>query len=329
MMRSRKIYIVLLLLFCVNGLKIHAQHATAEAVLDRKDIRIGEQCTLKLFVRYIEGSATVNVKWPVINDSLNPAIDVLYGDTVITKLVDRASVMYEQKCQWALTCFDSGVWIIPPVAFVVNDKDTAWTLPLELNVTTVQVDTTQPIRPITGIYDVPPPPPFEQKISWLWWWIGGGVIFTAGLVLFLILRRRKNQEAESEETPGHVPMPHERILAQLNRMAIEKPWHNGDLKGHYTELTELMRSWVVERFRFPAMEMTTYQIMMRLRRTPDSGNKTSELEHVLRTADLVKFGKQVPDEYVNEKCIQHAIDFVMSTSFVAVNIAPPPNLPPQ
>lgn len=328
MRQSLKISFVLLLLFCTNGLVLHAQHATVEAVLDRKDIRIGEQCTLKLFVRYIEGSATVNVKWPVINDSLNPAIDVLAADTVITKLVDRASVMYEQKCQWTLTCFDSGVWVIPPVAFVVNDKDTAWTLPLELNVSTVPVDTTQPIRPITGIYDVPPPPRYDEKISWLWWWIGGGVIFTAGLVLFLILRRKK-QEPEAEQALGHVPMPHERILAQLNEMAIRKPWHDGDLKGHYTNLTELMRSWVVERFRFPAMEMTTYQIMMRLRRTPDSGNKTSELEHVLRTADLVKFGKQVPEEYINEKCIQHAIDFVMSTSFVPVAPPPPSNLPPQ
>jgi hypothetical protein len=151
------------------------------------------------------------------------------------------------------------------------------------------------------------------------------------LVLFFVLRRKK-KAAEVPVQPAHVVLPHERILQLLNEMAVKKPWRDGNLKGHYTILTELTREWIVERFHFPAMEMTTYQIMMRLRRMPDSGNKTSELEYVLRTADLVKFGKQTPDEYVHERCIQDAIDFVMSTSFTTVNVTPsPPNYfnPPQ
>lgn len=300
-----------------------AQNATCEAVLDRYAMRIGERCTLKLAVRYTEGTAKTKVTWPVVDDTLLSPAEILWRDTISTKLVDRASVLYEQKSQWELTCFDSGLWVIPPVPFIVGN-DTVWTEMLELYVTTIDVDTTMPIKPSVGIYDVPPPPPDTSETSAaLWWWVGIGILLTAALTIFLVIRRRR----QVEEVPvqnAHVPLPHERILLLLNEMAIKKPWRDGNLKGHYTNLTELMREWVVDRFHFPAKEMTTYQIMMRLRRMPDSGNKTSELEHVLRTADLVKFGKQTPDEYVNEKCIQHAIDFVMSTSFATVQIGPPP-----
>lgn len=318
---KRWLLFIAIFFFCTAENALRAQTLNAEALLDRYAIRIGEQCTLKLAIRYTEGTAKAKVIWPVIDDSLNPKISFISQDTVSTKLVDRASVLYEQKCNWTLTSFDSGLWVIPPVAFVVNG-DTAWTQPLELYVSTVQVDTTKPIKPLVDIYDVPPPPKSEETSNKaLWWWIGSSVFVIAAVVIFLLMRKKK-EAPPPPPPPAHVLLPHERVLAALNEMAIKKPWRNGNMKPHYTALTELMRGWVVERFRFPAMEMTTYQIMMRLRRTPDSGNKTSELEHVLRTADLVKFGKQTPEEYVNEKCVQHAIDFVMSTSYVSV-IAPP------
>lgn len=323
-MKKLKHILFFLLVFCSAESAFAQSAVNCEALLDRYAMRIGERCTLKLAIRYTEGTAKANVEWPVIDDSLCPPVEFVWRDTTSTKLVDRASVLYEQKCQWELTCFDSGVWVIPPVPFVVNG-DTVWTEYLELYVNTVPVDTLQPIKPNVAIYDVPPPPPpAEKSYAALWWWFGGALVFTAALVTFLVMRKRKKQAELVPQTIGHVPQPHERILALLNDMAIKKPWQNGDIKTHYTNLTELMREWVVERFHFPAMEMTTYQIMLRLRRMPDSGNKTSELEHVLRTADLVKFGKQNPDEFVNEKCIQHAIDFVMSTSFTTVHIAPPP-----
>lgn len=323
---KRWLLFTVLLLLCSAVSRLRAQTLNAEALLDRYAIRIGEQCTLKLAIRYSEGTAKAKVIWPVIDDTLNPHITVISQDTLSTKLVDRVSVLYEQKCQWTVTSFDSGLWVIPPVAFVVNN-DTVWTQPLELYVNTVPVDTTKPIKTIVGIYDVPPPPQVEEESNTaLWWWIGAGVFLIAGIVVFLLLRRKK-EEPPPPAPVAHVLLPHERVLAALNEMAIRKPWRDGNMKSHYTALTELMRGWVVERFRFPAMEMTTYQIMMRLRRTPDSGNKTSELEHVLRTADLVKFGKQVPEEYINEKCIQDAIGFVMSTSYVSViaPTVPPPN----
>lgn len=322
MKTNRNIFLFLLILCSAPAL--FAQDVSCEASLDRYAIRIGERCTLKLAVRYTEGIAKANVTWPVIDDSLAAPIEVASQDTVSIRLVDRASVLYEQKCQWEITCFDSGLWVIPPVPFIVN-KDTVWTETMELYVNTVPTDTTKPIRPNAAIYDVPPPPPDtnEGSIS-AWWWIGGGLIVIIGVLLFLLTRKKKQDAAAVQQPVGRALFPHELVLQQLNAMAVNKPWRDGNIKGHYTNLTEVMRGWVVERFHFAAMEMTTYQIMMRLRRMPDSGNKTSELEHVLRTADLVKFGKQVPDEYVNEKCIQHAIDFVMSTSFTTVQLMPPP-----
>lgn len=321
MRRFRHFFFVLLILSSAQSLL--AQNVSCEATLDRYSMRIGERCTLRLAVRYTEGTAKAKVMWPLVDDSTAAPIEVLWGDTISTKLMDRASVLYEQKSQWELTCFDSGSWTIPPLQFIVNN-DTVWTDMMELYVNTVPTDTTKPIKDIAGVIDVPPPPPpIDEGISPWWFYIGGAFLIGAALIFYFV-RKRKTLEVAVPQQVGHVPLPHELLINKLNEMAVNKPWRNGNMKGHYTELTELMRGWVVERFHFSAMEMTTYQIMMRLRRMPDSGNKTSELEHVLRTADLVKFGKQTPDDYVNEKCIQHAIDFVMSTSFASVVHMPPP-----
>lgn len=317
-------YILLYFFFILFGAgNAVAQNPTAEAVLDNSSIRIGEQCTLKLFVRYNEGTKKKNVIWPAINDTLARNIEFKTSDTISVKLVDRASVLYEQKCSWVVTCFDSGSWVIPGVPFIV-DKDTVWTNPLELYVNTVPVDTTKPIKDIADIYEVPGPPPVPgNNSSAMWWWIGGALIVIAAIVLFLLLRKKKTEPIVPVPV-GHVLLPHEVVLQQLNEMYITKPWRDGDSKKHYTNLSEIMRGWLVERFRIHAREMTTFEIMYRLRRAPDSGNKTSEIEHVLKTADLVKFAKATPDDYVNDKCIEHAIEFVQSTSFATVHIPVPP-----
>ncbi|HTF03028.1 MAG TPA: hypothetical protein VK826_03350 [Bacteroidia bacterium] len=317
---------LLIVILVAFSLRANGQTLAAEAVLVPNTIRIGEQCTLKLFVRYTEGSMTSDVRWPRINDSLAENITVLESDTVVTELVDRASVLYQQKNHWIITSFDSGTWIIPSVPFVVNG-DTAWTNPVELNVNTVPVDTLQPIKDIAGIYDVPPPPEIAEAASdKMWWWIGGALVIIAVAITLFFLLKKKKQEPVAPVPVGRVLLPHEIILQKLSSMATHKPWRE-DIKAHYVELSELMREWLVERFHLPAREMTTYEIMMRLRRAPDSGNKTSELEHVFKTADLVKFGKSVPDEYISEKCIEHAIEFVMSTSFTTVHIPPPNTFP--
>ncbi len=323
-MRRKATYTFFIALFLLVGsVSVVAQNAEAEAVIDNTAIRIGEQCTLKLFVRYNEGTKKSTVVWPLINDTLAKNIEFLSNDTVSTKLVDRASVLYEQKCSWVLTCFDSGTWVIPGVPLIV-DKDTVWTEPVELYVNTVPVDTTKPIKDIADIYDVPAPPPeLNESNAAMWWCIGGSILVLTSIVLFLLLRKKKTPPVVAAPI-GHILLPHEVLLNQLNEMYVNKPWKDGNQKKHHTHLSELMRGWVVERFRFHAREMTTFEIVLKLRRAPDAGNKTADLEHVLRTADLVKFAKAQPDDFVNEKCIEHAIEYVKSTSFQTVHFSIPP-----
>lgn len=312
--------------FFITAQTSYAQDARAEATLNHHSIRIGEQCTLKLNLYYYEGMEKRKVQWPVIGDSLTPFIEVLKRDTLSVKLVDQASVLYEEKNSYLITCFDSGMWIIPAQRFIV-DTDTVYTEPLELYVNTVAVDTTKPIKDIAGIFDVPPAPVYNPQYKYLWWWLALAVLGLAAVALIIYLRRKKKKQTE-EPLPvniGHAPLPHELLLKRLHELAVSKPWQNGDVHAHYLELSGLMRSWVVERFHIPAHEMTTWQVIHRLRRAPDSGNKISELEHVLKTADLVKFGKLVPESYISEKCIEHSIAFVESTAFTTVFL-PQPNM---
>ncbi|MGL4599448.1 MAG: hypothetical protein ACRCYO_18135, partial [Bacteroidia bacterium] len=237
------------LLFCALLVSSHvfAQvRVEAEATLDKKEIRIGEQTKLNLRLNYREGSQKSVVIWPVLNDSLAYGIEKLSGDSIKNKLVDKNSVLYEQTQSFTVTSFDSGVYQVPAIRFIV-DQDTVYSLPLELRVQTIPVDTTLPIKDIKTIAEVPPPPPLPPDYS-LWYWIGGGlcVLSLLSFIIYRVVKNRKNRP-KVVAVPERVLLPHEQALEELQRLRVERAWEHGNLKQYHTRLAEILRDYVAAR----------------------------------------------------------------------------------
>ena len=240
--------------FTISAFLAGAQNVKVSAVLDSLRILIGDQINLKLEV---DKPAGIQVSFPIIPDSLAGKIEVLQKSPIdTTKLKDESLKLVQNLL---ITCFDSGVYRIPPFKFDVNQpgrNDSLFTSWLLLNVMTFKIDSTK------GPVDIKPPYDAPLTLKEVTPYILG--IILIGALLFLILysirRRKKNlplfiKPAKPKE-PAHLV-----ALRELNRIKEEKLWQKDKVKEYYSEVTEVLRVYIEDRFGIPAMEQTSGEIL--------------------------------------------------------------------
>lgn len=274
--------------------------------LDTTVIRIGEQARLHVEVSYPRNGT---VQWPAVSDTLTKHVEVVKDSGVDT--ADGTNGMMRQVRSLALTSFDSGFWAIPPFQFVVNGTPIA-TEALLLEVRTVPLDSTLALRDIHDIIELP--------FSLAYWarqhaaWIAGGVAVLVAIIILLYFLLRKKKSTTDRSEPRIVIPLHERILAALGDLEKQRVWQQGDHKAYHSRLTDLLRSYIEERFRVPAMESTTDELVKELRISPLNNEQRTHVENMLRLADMVKFAKAVPSPQENEQMMAGALRFVQDTA---------------
>ncbi len=301
---------ILLASFIVLTLRLLAQQPLAE--LEPATIRIGEQVSLKYTVAYRMDHGGGNVVWPVIGDTLPQHIEVVRDSGIDTIMPDKQNDPYSfvQTRTLTVTSFDSGYWAVEPLRFVVNG-DTVESNALVLTVNTVEVDTSQAIRDIKGIYEVP-----FSLMDWLkdnWRWVAGGAVAVAAIVLALLfLLRRKPKVAVAVVEPA-LPV-HVRVLNALDAIEGKRLWQQGLHKQYHSEVTDLLRSYIEERFGAPALEKTTDELLQELKLSSMRREHREQLGNILRLADFVKFAKLTPAPAENEQLMTAARRFVQETA---------------
>ncbi len=309
--RALSSFVVALGLLLLTGTGVLAQ--TPKAVLDSATILIGQQVRVELSVTYRVDAGPVNIVWPVVTDTITSKIPVLHDTHVDTILPDKKSdpYLFKQMRTLTITSWDSGYWAIPPFTFTIND-DTVSTEALLLTVNTVEVDTSQAIRDIKEIYAVP-----FSLMDWVqehWQLITGALVAVAiitALFIFLYRRSRRPKPPVPEEpkAPAHVI-----AFLALEALKQKKLWQQERTKEYYTELTEIIRSYVEARYDVPAMEQTTDELLTALRLSSMPSGAQQQLGQILRLADMVKFAKWVALPTENEQVMASAIQLVQETA---------------
>ncbi len=297
------------------GTLAQAQDVKPEAKLDKDQILIGQQAKLELGVTYRadQGKAT-DIIWPAFTDTLSGHIDIVQDSGVDTILPNKEGdpFLFRQTRTLSITSWDSGYWAIPPVRFVING-DTTETTALLLTVNTVQVDTAQGIKDIKEIYEVP-----YSWMDWLrenWSWVAGGAVLVAilaAVIRFLVRRARKPKERK-EVVPTIKPM-HVRALEALDAINRKNMWQQGLTKEYQSQVTDVLRAYIEERFNVPAMESTTDELLASLRMSEMNAGQREQLANMLHMADMVKFAKWTPLPAENEQLMAGAIKLVQQTA---------------
>lgn len=260
--------------------------------IDTTFIKIGEQIK---FTITVDTDTTAQVIFPE-GQTFSPLETVEALPTDSTKKQDR----YILQKTYALTQFDSGVYKLPRQFIDINGTG-FYTDSLTINVATVPVDTLA-----QKLYDIKPLINVEKSNAELWKiiaWVLLGLLILGGLLYWFVFRKKPLTEEEKE---AMLP-PYDRALLELKKLENSKYLIQDEYKLYYTELTEIVRSYLEEDVHVTAMESTTDELIDKLEMLKDAGELKLEdgtlkqFKQILQTADLVKFAKSRPVTSIAEE----------------------------
>lgn len=296
--------IVSMMFFCNE---IHAQGVVATAKLDTNIVVVGQPFTLELSITQPKD---VKIDWPYISDSIG-ALEVVKNEGLDTIPVeDNTMLMRMQKV--TMMAFDTGMFVIPGFTIdykVRNTNAKVYTDPLSIKVFLMPVDTTKAIKDIHPIQDVP----------YDWLFIGLivlGVLVLAVIVWFVVryLKKAKERDDANKVVIAPKQSPYEIAMASFEQLKKEEIWQQGDVKKYYSELTEIVRAYIQNRWMIPALEFTSDEILEHAFIKQIDAAENEKLVYLLRLADLVKFAKAIPHVSEHELSFTNAIQFVDATT---------------
>ena len=224
------------------------------------------------------------------------ALEVLESYKIDTvKKGDR----YELIKKYGLTQFDSGKYTIPRIPVIINGK-TVYSDSLAIEISDVKVDTLK-----QKMYDIKDIAAVKSPMGN--WWIYVLVVIGLiglGFLIFYLLKNRK-PKAKAEVVVYKTPI--EKATTLLQQLESKELWQKGAVKDYYSELTDIVRNYIEEEIKIPAMESTTSELIEGLRKAAKqkklklSNDTVENLEKVLQQADLVKFAKVTPLDYEIEE----------------------------
>lgn len=298
-------FLIISMMFFCN--EIHAQGVVATAKLDTNIVVVGQPFTLELSITQPKD---VKIDWPYISDSIG-LLEVVKNEGLDTIPVeDNTILMRTQKV--TIMAFDSGMFVIPGFTIdykVRNTNAKVYTDPLSVKVFLMPVDTTKAIKDIHPIQDVP----------YDWLFIGLvvlGVLVLAVIIWLVVryLKKAKERDDANKVVIAPKQSPYEIAMASFEQLKKEEIWQQGDVKKYYSELTEIVRAYIQNRWMIPALEFTSDEILEHAFIKQIDAAENEKLVYLLRLADLVKFAKAIPHVSEHELSFTNAIKFVEATT---------------
>lgn len=311
----KRLYILVTLLWCV--ICSYAQFITVENRVDTTSILIGEQVRMHAKVSCPKGAKVVfpEFREGYVTEGVE-MLDALKIDTVELNEGKR----WELSREYIITSFDSAVYTIPRLEVSVNGKQYASRDEIGFKVNTVEVDLQHPDdlkplkAPVDGVFAWSPRLLLFGLLAWIF-----ALIAVATAVKYVTYKPKKKKIKITPPTP-----PQEVAIEALNRLrqGLQEGLDFTQMgqyaeaetsqKAYFMALTDVLRQYVAERFAFNAREMTTFEIIDRLRNIGDTA-ALEELHNILSTADLVKFAKYEATMTESDRALLQAAEYVRNT----------------
>ncbi|MCC6765565.1 MAG: hypothetical protein IT293_12970 [Deltaproteobacteria bacterium] len=278
---------------------------TVHGAIEKGEVTIGQR------FRY-----TVEVAAPTGVEILLAQPTERLGDFDIVDFGDAKPVERDGRTvltRWfELVGYATGHFLVPspPVRYRLPGEDLA---EAPADETVVEIASLLAREPTAAdIRDVKPPE--EPPIDWRPYSLAAGALAAlavVGLVVWRVVRRPGRRPAGPPPRPAH-EIAHEE-LARLRARGLPE---RGAFKEYYSALTGIVRSYLEQRFRVRAPEMTTEEFLLVTARggaTLQSGHRAL-LGDFLGESDLVKFARHHPTLADAERAYGAAARFVDETA---------------
>ncbi|MDR0540956.1 MAG: hypothetical protein LBH19_01950 [Dysgonamonadaceae bacterium] len=288
------------------GLSVYSQTSVIKVSIDSAQILIGEQTRLHLEIAADKNSP---IQLPFVTDTLMKGVEVLNITPPDTADLgnNRMQICYD----YLITSFDSALYMLPPFKLIAG-IDTFYSNQVALKVSTLPVDTES--GNFYDIKDVWKPPFVLADYATVFYIIFAACILIL-LLLYIIFRKKKHKPVLpfGKEEKNVLP-PHVRAIQALDVIKSEKLWQQGKNKEYHSQLSDVIRNYIDERFGINAMEMTSGQILQIIQGVSEGDSAFPQLKQLLLLSDLAKFAKYHPLPDENELSLMHAYLFVEGTA---------------
>ncbi len=321
MISRRLITIISTLCVALNIATVEGREPTVKAYFEPDSIGIGDHTS---FVVDVEQDMMQIVGFPDMNfeagavDSLgNKApqiLELLDGPLVDTLQIEGRRLRIRQR--YRLTSFEAGLYDLGHVGVLYADKNIVDTLysqeSVKLSVGTFLIDSTS--HPIYGLKSLREMPFKLGEIkSYLLWSLLGLILLAILAYVVLRLMAYYGHSVLGLFKPMPPLPPHVVAFSELDKLREERLYQEGDYKGFYSRLTDIMRTYIANRYGVTAVSMTSDEIIEAIRDLEIPRRCEMELQSLLRDADLVKFAKAEYDSSTNEGYLGSAKAFVEET----------------
>lgn len=315
MNKLRNIFL-LTTLFLTLSAEAQSERPEVRATLTPDSVLLGDEVLLTIDVRKDQVQV---IGFPTFDTGENGELELI--EELPLDTVERDGRRQHLRKRYRLAAYGEGTLALGRTPLLYLDKninDTIYSADsLVLYIEPIVIDTTT-----MTINDVKRPR--EMPLRWgeisgyLWRGAVLTLLIVALIVLIVWLIHKYRLRLPNPFRPKEVVPPHVVAIKALEALHHQKLWQNNRHKDYYSGVTDILRRYLADRYEFGAMEMTTDEIVASVASIEMPDKSRRNLVEILRTADLVKFAKAIPDEQYNEQAYLDAYYFVEETKAVEV-----------
>ncbi|MEO0900367.1 MAG: hypothetical protein AAFY71_28415 [Bacteroidota bacterium] len=243
--------------------------------------------------------------WPSFKDSLG-GFEIIKTGTIDTLASKGSSLTRGQE--FLLMATGEGQLSLPDIVVkgVLSDGEQDITLGQTfIDIATTEVDTSAVFKPIKEIVSIP------KSLNEQLFAFGLALLIMVLLALGIWYYRRWKEGKQITFTPPPPQIPdHEIAMGALAKLEEKKLWQQGQIKEYYSELTDIVRSYIESRYRIPAMESVSDEILKDLKGENLKAPMLRGLHELFNRSDLAKFAKSQPETGENLGAMDFARTFV-------------------
>ncbi len=287
-----------------------SQNSSFTAISEKNVYRVGEPIPLFLNLEVPSDQRIDSVYFQLSGnrDSLGNNWE-LWNTSNITKttsLTDENDYVTNYSQELVIANFDTGKFEFPPcLAFL--DSTTLYSNAIPFTIQLVQTEENK-IKNIKPIFEVNISF-FEYFLYYLkkfGWWIV--LCIALAIATYFLIKKWKSKSEEINMEP-QIPLEVQ-LLERLHSLKTKKLWENGHFKAYYSEISEVIWSFVAYRYQIPTFEKTSNEILESLKWVSIDNTYLKELSTFFTLSDGVKFAKINPLEKDNIHAIEMAIKFI-------------------
>ena len=254
--------------------------------IDTATIRVGDPVTVTVRVRHAPDATVV---WP---ETMELGAFELLDRRDADPIPDDEAELVETGVELRVTAFELGDLALPSfdveVVSATGERVTLTTEAAAIAVVSIGRDEGGALRDIKAPLEIP-----FGVVTLLPWLLG---LLVLAATAYWLYRRYRRRVPPALVIPAAPPRPaHEVAYESLAALEASALLELGEIKTYHIRVSDIVRVYAENRFGIDAMEMTTSEVLSRLRDHGLSSAIVADFRQVLDRCDLVKFAKFRPD----------------------------------